>query len=868
MSTGQDKTVTVKFAVDQSSAQQAARLFRDLTSEVQKFVAATRQADQAFGGGGGGLFGAKGSNIGAAPGTSAQTQMRHQVVGAGSGLAKTLAGAVQNSATLFKGAADGSKSSFKIMSDALKRHVTDSDRDIQRLVGSLQKLEKQYDRLKVRQASGMGGRLTGSAMSQLQGEYYEAAGSLASARKNRMGFEKAAGALDTEADVAGANGPMGRVRGFFASKSDSIQRGVESVAGKLGIPTAALGGIGVGAAIAAGVQAGLKVAGAGRSTEMANLGYQIDQPMFRLNAQAGAGNIFGGNALALHHGDVARAHAMRILAGDTDYKNINGADMATKLRTRRNLENPDTFIGKMAAGMGGGVGGTISGGMGYLSGKVGAVAADFITGDKNMDVNTLARMRAKQEQQMQQAEMAQRALEAKIAADPGYNDRWNSLYSGALGGLGMARGAGISGGLVRIGKTDKFMDQLSQFEGMANDQGYTGAERVGARQRMAGTVGRNFMGRGDFSLLNLEAGGLGNAAQIRSAGAQFNRGNFGAFEKSLVGRGSMTGRGGVDTTAANQVLGAGAGAMMAGNFNSGGAGFMQSMLEATYTGDGTDMRQARATVGGLGAMGNMMSGGIDPLQQALNASAAMKAAPNAPWSAKDALMKMSPATMLEFMKTKRVPADMAAMGVSREMMEKFVAAQNSTAFARVNDKMLAGTDAGSEVQKYKAAGGMGYLRGKKPSEIAAAIKRLAPALRFAGGAGDLESAEGRLRLQASAEGVRLGGKGRGAAFNVDMKSARGVAAQQQGLEQGITGVKLGEEDKVGKGDIQSMSELGVSQDVARKDAQRAMATGDPALAIRGVSEALTSFVHVLEGLTEKAGMSTGRAKGAPSSGHR
>lgn len=863
MSNGTDKTVKVSFSVDDASAAKAARLFRDLTQEVNKFIAATRQADAAFGGGGGGVFGAKMSNIPGRAGTSAQTQMGHQVVGAGSGLAKTLAGAVQNSASLFKGAADGSKGAFKIMSDSLRKHVDDSDREIRRLSRSLSSIERQYSRLK-----GMGGKLHDPAMlGRVQEQFYGTADQLAQARTARAGLVKAEGALGTAGDAAGVNGPMGRLRGFFASKSDAIGKGVTSVANSLGIPTAALGGIGVGVAIAAGVTAGLKVAGAARTSEIANLNYQVDRPMFRLNAQAQAGGVFGGNALALHQGDVARAHAMRILAGDTDYKDITSSKMADRLRVRRNLENPDTLLGKLAQGMGGGMGGTFSGAKDYLGSRIGAGVADLVTGDKNLNSMQIAKERAKVEGQMQQAQMAQAALEAKVASDPMYNERWNSLYSGALGTLGLARGAGLRSGLVRIGKTDKFMDQMEQFEGVANTFGYTGGDRAGARQRMAGSAGRRFMGSGDIGLLNLEAGGLSNAANMRGVGAQFN-GGYKSFESALVGRGSGTGRGGVDTTAANQVLGMGMGAMTAGNFTGSGIGFNQTLLDATYTGDASDMRMAREVGAGMGALGNRMSGGVDPLQQALNASAALKAAPNASWATKDALMKMSPAEMMDFMRTGRVPPQMEVMGVTPDMLRKYVGETNRTQFSRVNKKMLAGTAVGAEVDKYLGAGGnLSYLKGKSRKEINAALFRLGKGAMFAGTASNIEQGEGMFRLQASTEKILRGGKGAGAAFNVNMGSAQGVAASQTGLEHGMTGVHLGEEDSIGKRDINSMTELGVSQEVARGDSQRAMAKGDAGLAIRGVAEALNSFVHVLEGLQGTAGTKGGGRRAAgPSAG--
>jgi hypothetical protein len=869
-----DKQIKFELGVDTASAQKVKRVISEITAEVQRLVAATHQVQL-----GGGAFGLKVGGItgtkGVGPG-----QLGTRLQQAGGGITDGLARAVQNSAALFKNAAQGSKDSFRIMSDGLKRHVDDSSREIGRLETSLARLERQYDRLKTRQASGLGGKLTSNAMEQAQGEYYSTLGQLDKARANRKTLIKTQEGFDTEADARGFNGPFGRVRGYFNKTGDAAGQVVQKVGAQFGIPPGVMTGVvGPAAAAAAGAAVGWKMAQSGRGTEMANLDYNIDRPFFRMNARATAGSVYGGNALAIHHGDIARVVAISRLAQDKDYRDLVGPDMQKALRVRRALATPNDIVGMVAAGSN-----PLAGLKDYAIGKAGAKIADLITGEKNSDVSTLARARMTHEQQTLLIERQQKALDLKLQEDPEFVDRVNRFYGGALGDTGLARAAHLSGGNRNIKVNNPLIagllgvkhgvlapfDTVRLFQAQSLAAGYSDSERIGARHELAGAAGMGFFGYGD-SILGAKAGGLHNVAQILGAGSQFGGGSWSAA-KRFLGRGgtggfgiqSMIGRGGVDITAGANIASLGMGLMNAGQFMGSGApgsglGIMRTLMEATSTGTiGGDMRMANIVQSGVGALGNMMSGGIDPLQKAMNASAALQAAPGGTVMLKDALMRMDPAQMMEFMRTKHVPPELASVGVTPQIMEKYIAAQNRTAFARVTSSMTGGGSSatGAAMERYRKAGGLGYLKGSSRKAVEAEMRDLAPGAVFAGLAKDNMSGLGYMRTLAASQGLLGSLKGRGAGDSVSKTSARAASLGAQSVEKLVEGGKVGAES----GEITTAANatpfVAKAQDDLRKNALTAFSGNDPDNAIRKIAADLQQFVSAIQAMVNGSHLDT------------
>jgi hypothetical protein len=667
--------------------------------------------------------------------------------------------------------------------------------------------------------------------------------------------------MGTEADVRGYNGPFARIRGGFARAGTTIKEGASEIGSALGIPPGVLSGkAGVIGAIAAGAAIGAKIAATGRENEIGNIQYGIDKPMFRLNAQAQIGQVYGGNALAIRHGDLARSMAIGVLARDSAMSDIASENMSLKLRLRRDMSTPIGLVGHMANE------GVFKGTYNAGSAAVGSLMGDFLGGSQggisSYQTDLLKRARLTNEQQTLSPETMQRALEAKIASDPQFNDRWNRLYGGAIGELGAARTGGLGGGLVNLlgRRGGPQITDTRLLQGLAESQGYDFSEAIGARAEMGATVGRRAIGKGTFGLLSMKAGGLTNAASLRSIGAQFGGGNYDTFMSTMQ---KGIGRGGLDVLAGSMIGGTVEGAMSTGSFQGEGPGFLRTMLDAAG-GTTSDLRGAREAGMGLGALGGITSGGLDPYQQAMNASAAMRAAPGAAWGTQSAMMHADQATLLEFMKTKKVPKSLANAGVTADMLEKYTkdVLGGTSMFSRIPDKALGSTPEGQEVRRLRAAGSLDYLKGLKGPDKEEAILRLAGAAVHGKVAPNIGAALGMIRTVAGAAGIRVGSvTAKGAASSVRRGTALYKAGETRGIETVVEGEKLGAEDLVGKAGIEGMPYTEATSEEARRAGLRATASGDPEFAIKNIEQSLRLFVADIRQIAD--GRGTPRAAGAP-----
>ncbi len=861
-----DKQIRIVAVADEASFAKSKRLVSELVSEVNKLVAATQRVNLGFGGGGGGGgFGARVSgNTPPAGGGSSVTQVAQRMGGAGGGLADNLSKAVVNSASLFKTAAAGSKDAFKVMNDALRSSVDQSDRDVKRLTNSLQQLEKTYERLKQRQARG---GIVDAGLASTQGRYYETAEALSKAKTENTNIRHAQKALDYEdgygAEAGGRQGIMSRVRGFMGSNMpsfgkagsamSSIASQIPGMSGAMRMMSNPLIAI-PGAAIAA-ASYGLHTRA---SNQMANLDYNIDKPMMMSNARAQVGQVFGGNALALRHGDLARSIAMSRLKNDPDMKAIVSTEMDNMLKLRRDMKTPlglegmaqGNFLGSIKNAIGGKVGS-------FMAENVGAGQGGVNLSTTN--VQQVARDRAAAEAIAMKSQMFQQRLEAKLAEDPQFAERMNGLYTGASGTLGMARSSGISNRLrsvVDAGGNRARMSGTSLLETRALHAGYETGEMIGGFQEMAGTVGRGFMHKGTESLLSAKYGGLTNVAQLRAMGSQYNGGSYGAFEKNIQGR---IGTGGVDITAGSQISGIGAGMMAGGQFAGTGMGLMSTLMDAGFSGQGSagDMRNARQMSGGVGAMGALMAGSIDPLQGALNASAAMRAAPGSPYQTHYALQHMDPATMMDAIRNEAVPPELAQAGVTLPMLKKYVGNQNSTKFATISESML--TPGGqSLLAKYKQAGGLGFLKGKTKTEINASLRGLSTIMQMGGRAPDNASALSALRLQAATDGVLVGGKGKGAHSAAALKgTVEGASMDNQAREKAEEGMLNGGDNELATDGIRNMGGNKKALQLGRKYGLNGInGSGNMEQAVEAAAAALMILANSIK--TSRSGSGAGR----------
>jgi hypothetical protein len=850
-----NKEIKISLGLNQDEFDKVKRSIGEIAAEFRKLGDVMKSSG--FGGGGGG-FGGGGGGFGTATagmGTSGRSIAQHRATAGGAGaggITDGLTRAVQNSASLFKGAASGSKDAFKIMSDGLKDHVRTADGEIRRLQQSLQGLERTYDKLKSRQGSASGGKLTDSAISQAQGAYFQTADQLDRARTQRAKMVKAQDDMEEAANPSFFN----RARGYFSQKKE--KQGFFGAA----MQGAGLGGVGTAlssplAAVTGGVMLGSKLMDLGKTNQISNVQYGIDSQMFRSNSRAEIGSIFGGNAQAIRHGDMARVAAMIQLRSDPAFQNVMGPGYAKMLKERRLLEAVPGGLGGLAQFGAAKVGGFFSGmmGMGASSGvgSTDAMTNKFVT-------------RTAQEQALQ-AQTMQSMIENKIKEDPGFSDRMNTFYGESTSNAGLLRGMGMGGGNVRIGgKNGRMVEQSEWVKARADAQLRDVGEFAAARQELAGTAGRGFLGRGE-SILGAKTGGLSNVASLIGVGAQFNGGDYsggsaflGRSGKKGYGIQSMIGRGGVDVTAATQLTGLGAGMMTSGSFQGHGSGLMETLLSAGFTGTtGGDMRAAREVGMGVNDLSKVMSGATDPLQVALNASAALKAGANAPYSAKWALQRLDPSQSAEFQKTGQVPPDLKALGVTKDMMTTYLSTQTSTMFSRVSSGMMGGAS-GDALGRYKAAGGFSYMKGWSKTRVEQEARDLAPALHMAGGASSTGGALGSIRFQLAAAGILGKPKGAGAHDTIRRNTAMAAAGAAKGVERAKTAADYADESGMQTATYGAAASAEKDTEAMRKAGLKAMQPGaDVQGAIEGISSALTNFVSALK---RETSMFKGKA-GAP-----
>lgn len=822
----QDKTVKITIAVDDAAAAKAKRAIAEITAEVSRLVEMTSKMGGLFGGGGGGGMGIRVGSVAGQPGTNAATQIQHKGGGGANAMVTGLTQAATGSAQVFRGAAEGSKSAFKAMQDGLKNLADAGDREVRRL-------ERAFGRLNFGKANPLQ-----SAVNQIKLDSLRDAGI---AESGRLGGGKGGGG------------------GFFGGTLNKMQDAAKS-GSVMDMARALLPAGGLIAGAAAVANFGLHSYNANR---VANIGYGINEPMFGSTVAAQTGQIYGGNALALRHGDIARGIAMKqIMSEDNTAKIVSDKNKDLRAEQRR-LATPVTLREHVRTE------GLFGGAKAYVGSRLGANIADLTEGKigsalfdpesavgrlfgmkhaENVErTDIIARKTAEAGQAADQAAQFQQRIQNKMASDPMFMERMNNFYQGSLGAQGLARGAGISGSFGTNWNTGQRFDTVAEFQKRSLSMGRTDAERVAARQKLGATAGRGFFYGGD-SILGPEAGGLHNAAQIIGVGAQFGgRGSFAGGTGFLKGIQGQIGRGGVDITAGSQIADLAMSGMTSGSFQgTTGAGLASTLMEAGFAGTtGGDMRAARMMGGGIAATNQMMSGSIDPLQNAMNFSAAMKVAGNLPWATKAALTRLDTASALDIVRTGKVPLGLQVQGVTADMVRKYVAAQDQTAFARVSSKMLT-DEQNVAVAAYRRGGLKGALGGLKGAARERTMHALSSAISL--GTGDTpESAYMRVRIQAAREGLLQRPHGRGAGDPVSSRSARRAATKDEGAEVG----KIGEENADDEGDIRGGIKFRSKAERASEAARRKAQAGGDATTMSGaidqVAQSLQNFVSVLRG---------------------
>lgn len=870
-----EKKIVVTAALD-PSFEKVKSAIQQLVSEVTRLGEAFNRVNQGFGGqaGGGGFKLDAKSGIASAPGGSPLGAAVHRATASvgGNGVADNLARSVQNMSQLFKVASEQGTGAMKVMSDMLRRNVEESDRNIERLSRSLSKLTAHYEKLHSMKGRGA---IVDTAINEVQERYSQQAGQLSAARAHRAQLDQLGLQATGYGDVPEYAGyevgrPWGaRLRSFFGGES-----GVGGVRGAInGVAQRGLGMLGIGAAggVAGVIGAGLAGyqfgASAINSYQLANLGAGIEMPLWNVQREARLGQIFGGNAQNIRSGDYARAFMLNKLQGEAGYKQIASDRYAQLVEANAKISTPETLREAMSAGR------TIEYGKGLLGSSRYGVASLFnaandtvaralgsptgggsdvlgeMEGMPNQTPMQIARRKAMLAASTQTAEIQQKYLEEALQRDPMLMGLINKVGNGALGQLSLARAAGISGGISRLPGSKFGADSLGLLRSNAYNAGYDESEWVGMMQQIAGTAGRGLMHRRTNQMLSMQHGGLQNAVQLYSLGSQYMGGGDaggGALIDAIQG---ITGRGGLDPLAASQLTGAASGMVMDPRFmGSNPDDFFKVIGRASATGSpGQDLRMARYVTGGLGVYGNVLGGQIDPLQQALNASAAIGAAPNSGYYAHQGLMGLDVASMISGLRGGEggLPDWMRMRGISHGMLKDYSKNMMGTMFSRLVGPEAAGTEMGAAAGRYMEAGGLGYMKGMKGGERSLEMKRLAEGLSASMGIsrGD---ALGFISVLAAQEGV--GGdelSGRGAHQSATKYSLHADAARSKADMEKDEAVRFADHQMELYTALKSALPAQKAEEMMRKLTQQVGRRDSTEGALEDVQAALQRFVTAL-----------------------
>lgn len=821
-----DKKIAIVATVDEASFGRAKAKLAELVNEVKKLAEASKEVNL------GGILGGVGNNRRIAGtgsqsvGQKTQAQTQNFTVGGVDNLQKT--------AQSFKSAGDAAKSALRGMSDSFKEHIGVSTREGQKLTKELADLERALGRVQ-KAASGLKG--IGGGMGSPGGSGFSG-GELASISTpggRAVGHAKAAGGWS----VPGMGG-FDKAGNAMATRAGYAPGGMASSIG------------GIGAAVGAVIGAANFAMGQRQELQMSNLGYAADhQPFLASSRAATYGQIFGGNAQAIRRGDLARSAVMGDIARGQGIGGIIGSQRQMFQKFLIDKGTPTSFMSDPTLGNGYT---QVKQWLGQKTNSGVDKISQFFAGDveipglSNKTVNEVKARMSKDFMASRSAEDFQRIVDQQMQADPMRMARLNEQYGNAFSEIGIARTAGLGGGVVTRPDGTRY-DTIKSMNARFMRSGYSASEGAQMMATVGSTAGRGLMHQNTLGLMSAQAGGFGNAVSMYGLGAQFGGG--GTFFRGL--QGMIGGKAALDVTAGSQLFGAAGAQMTAGTFAGSGAGsglgFMQTLSDAAYGGSsGSDMLGVRQVTSGIGATNAMMGGSIDPLQQALNFSAALKAAPNANYGTHKGLLGLDLATASDIVATGKVPEGLRARGITVDLVKGYISEQNKTSFARATDKMFGNSEVGSALGRYRQSGGLGYLKGKSSRAVNKELSALAEALSDSTGV-DRTSAMGRLRIQAAGtDGVLAKVKGRGAHDPVSRSSTAMLAAGVAGSYEQDDSLDRGKNLENTNADIGNMRGTTLGQEQARKTAQRFNDANDPDAALVGVTAALETFIRSLKNM--------------------
>lgn len=786
-----DKAIKFTFSVDRRTLDAARAAIRELTSDIKTLVETMSRAHSGLQsiGGGTGLFG----GIGAKSGSGSINPGQQQAMRGGSMLTQGIAADAKALAASTKVGTDAIRS----LTSGMRSGVNEQVRALAQLQQKIKEVEASLKSLKTLNPAGAYALedLAGQAKMEAQLKSLRAqSASMASSSGARIMPDGTILAAPESEPFYGSDGMgrqagpgmMGRIRSFFGrggGAAAGARGGGGGGGGNAGAGLGAIEGMLVGGVPYAstartilravfGSAAGQIAGGVGAfgtgffgAASLANTqeqaAYQrlLELPMRQGRLGARIGQSLGNLGMQIRGGDLASSIALTtVLQGQAQAMGTARIDEA-----RRGIASEGAGLTFTA---------------GNLFGRAGEAAGRFLSSDRHLGNRRLSQYQYLTSQiPAQRAEEITEMIRNEIAKNPKLTSFYNETYGNSMSDIELARTGNIS---LKRNRDDTNM-VLAEFKARAIAAGYSPGSVAGARASLGAQAGRGLMGAGQL-MLGLGYGGLGNAGSIYGVGAQFGGGGRAGAMGLLNALQSGIGSGGMDVTAGGQVGDLVARAMAGGNFMAGsGQDLMRGLLSAGFTGTtGGDMRMARILQSGFGEYGRNLSGATDPLQQGINALAAVNSGARG-YYAQQMLMQTDPASMLQMLRKDEVKGPLAGLGVGIGQLQAYNNFRNQYAFSRFIDVEGSGTDVGGAVSGVKSAGSVNaFLRKfKTRAEQRHQLELLGTARMLTEG-GSLEENMGALAVGTVADRLLtpdLRGKGAGA---VSIKrTIAGAAAQNE-----------------------------------------------------------------------------------------
>lgn len=707
----QDKAITFSFKVDQRSLEQTKNAIRQLTAEVKILVETMARAGSAMGGLGGGsprgLFGgASGSKAGSGGG-GAQTTIRSGSV---------LTDGITNDAKGLSIVARAGVDAMKQMTSGVSQSVTGQVREIERLKNSLKDLNVEYQKFS-------GGPPGGGGSGFGRQDYSSDIARKMVGVRNEIAMNEVA-----HAKTAGGGGFVGLGQQIVTRGGIDLVVGAGAAASGGFFAGAGMKLLGAGVAVTGGMKAYDAAVRAMTSQEAANVGQQLNERQQTMGRQAAFGQVFGGTSQAIYGGSISSGWALAKAMRDQGLMKSLGMgearDRALQLKQGYAGGGSSSsllhFSDDMSALSTVGFGGIMKQAYQRQANNL-RYGFDWINGFGNPEIKSTAKQTydTKDEIAFQVAkrnlsvervqELSQGAANIK-QSDPRFSEMMDRIYGEAGGRVSGGRVGGFGGGTIKKGPYAGY-DAQDVMEASLTRQGFSFGEEMGRRRGMGGIAGWGLRGAlGGGAGLSAAAGGMTGIENLMGLGEQF--GGIGGGGRLYNAAQKGIGSGGMDVTAGSNLYAALAeSAKSSGQFGF-GMSFqpaLEGLASMGVTGStGGDMMRSKMLAAGMGGWNSQLNGGIDPLQMALNVSAANTSMSGKSWMSKKGVMDLGSTAMLSILRggEKNMPQELKDLRVGVGDVRAYHLASQRQMFARVVPSSF-----GADTPAGIAAGGVRGMHG-------------------------------------------------------------------------------------------------------------------------------------------------------------